>query len=93
MDRSGPAASEPRSAAGFFTAVFLRWWVMWREGKEVIVQEQLLTPERLAAITDWREGPYQLIEDRRSTSEDGMPISEWFLNVADIDGFLARRNT
>lgn len=82
----------PEARAGFFTSAFHRWWVMWREGEEVIVQEHLLIPEQLATITDWRAAPYQLIEDRRSANEDGMPISEWLLNVADIKGFLARRS-
>lgn len=82
----------PAARAGFFTAAFHRWWVMWREGEEVIVQEQLFTPDRLAAITEWRAAPYQLIEDRCSASEDGTPIAEWSLGVADIEGFLARRS-
>jgi hypothetical protein len=81
----------PAARAGFFTSAFHLWWVMWREGEEVIVQEHLLTPEQLATITDWRVTPYQLIEDRCSVSEDGTPISEWFFNVVDIEGFLARR--
>ncbi len=83
---------DPAARAAFFTVAFRRWWVMWREGEKVIVHEQLFTPERLATITNWRAVPYQLIEDRCSVSEDGTPISEWFLTVADIEGFLARRS-
>jgi hypothetical protein len=82
----------PAARTGFFTSAFHLWWVMWREGEEVIVQEHLFTPERLVAVADWRAAPYQLIEDRDSVSEDGTPVSEWFLNVADIKSFLARRS-
>jgi hypothetical protein len=81
----------PAARAAFFTAAFRFWWVMWREREEVIVHEELLTPERLERLTDWRAAPYQLIGERRATSADGTPISEWRLGVADIEGFLARR--
>ncbi|HVS39630.1 MAG TPA: hypothetical protein VMS17_29000 [Gemmataceae bacterium] len=81
----------PAARAAFFTAAFQFWWVMWREGKTVIVQEQLLIPERLEGLTDWQAAPYQLIWERQATSGDGTPISEWRLGVADIEGFLARR--
>jgi hypothetical protein len=81
----------PPARAGFFTAAFRFWWVMWREGEEVIVHEELLTPERLTGLTDWRNAPYQLIGAYRATSHDGTPISEWRLSVADLRDFLARR--
>lgn len=82
----------PAARAAFFTAAFHLWWVMWREGAEVTVHEQLFTPERLAAVTDWRAAPYHLIGDRCSADEDGTTSSEWFIGVADIESFLARRS-
>jgi hypothetical protein len=81
----------PAARAGFFTAAFRFWWVMWRQGEMVIVHEHLLTPERLEGLTDWQAAPYQLIGEHRSTSEDATRISEWRLGVADIEGFLVRR--
>jgi CdiI N-terminal domain len=44
----------PASRAAFFTASFRFWWVLWREGEEVIAHEELLLPERLEGLTDWR---------------------------------------
>ncbi len=81
----------PAARAAFFTVAFRFWWVMWREGEEVIVQEHLLVPEQLGGLTDWRAAPYQLIGERDAASEDGAPVSEWLLGVTDIAGFLARR--
>jgi CdiI N-terminal domain len=77
--------------AAFFTAAFRFWWTMWRESEVILVHEELLTPERLAHVTDYGVVPYHLIEDRRTHSEDGAPISEWQITVADVRGFLKRR--
>lgn len=81
----------PAARAAFFTVAFRFWWVMWREREEVIVHEELLIPERLGGLTDWQAAPYHLIGERRATSDDSIPISEWQLDLADIEGFLARR--
>jgi hypothetical protein len=81
----------PAGRAAFFTAAFRFWWVLWREGQEVIAHEELLIPRRLEGLTDWRAAPYHLIGERRATSKDGTPISEWRLRLADIENFLTRR--
>jgi hypothetical protein len=80
----------PAARAAFFTAAFRFWWVMWREGDEILVHEELLLPERLEALTNWQATPYQLIRDRQTTSDDGTPVSEWRLAISDIEGFVAR---
>jgi len=84
-------AGETRSA--FCTSALQFWWVMWRDGSEIRVHEELLTPERLAsvgAVHDTRRAPYELIRPYASVTDDGHPISEWRLSVTDIENFLRR---
>jgi hypothetical protein len=76
---------------GFSTQAGRFWWTMWRQGERVYVHEELLTPERLATLTAFDGAPYALIEDRATRTEDGAPISEWELTVADVQAFVARR--
>jgi hypothetical protein len=81
----------PVARAAFFTAAFRFWWVMWREGEVIFVHEELLTPERLAGVTDYGKAPYHLIEDRCTHSEDGTPISEWQISANDVRAFVERQ--
>jgi hypothetical protein len=81
----------PVARAAFFTTAFRFWWVMWREGEVIFVHEELLTPERLASVTDYGKAPYHLIEDRRTHSEDGRPISEWQISATDVRTFVERQ--
>ena len=67
-----------------------RWWVMWREGDEVHVQEQLLLVDQLPAPLVLSD-PYRSIPARVQISEDGERISEWRLTVDDLTEFVARQ--
>jgi hypothetical protein len=75
---------------GFFTDALWRWWTMYLDGHDVIVQEQILVPEVLIEPLDPAH-PYRQLRERRVMSEDGMPISEWRLMLADVQDFVERR--
>jgi CdiI N-terminal domain len=81
----------PAGRAAFFTAAFRFWWAMWREGEVIFVHEELLTPERMAGVTDHGSVPYDLLENRCTHSDDGMPISEWQISAEDVRAFLKRQ--
>jgi len=62
---------------------FGTWWVLYRDGQRVVVQNQLLLLDVIGSDFDPNE-PYASIRDRVSLSADGEPISEWSLNFDDI---------
>jgi hypothetical protein len=74
----------------FVTVARQFWWTMWREQEAVFVHEEMLTPERYARSHGDRV-PYELIEDRRTVNEEGEPIAEWRVSIADIRDFVERR--
>ena len=75
---------------GFFTSAWQFWWVMWRDGQAVYVHEQLMVEDTLIAPFDPAD-PYRQIGERYTISEDGDAVSEWRLEFADIEAFVARR--
>jgi hypothetical protein len=74
----------------FITAAFQFWWPMWSEGADIFVQEQLLWLVPSAGQFE-RSNPYAAVGARVSISDDGQPVSEWRLGIADIDDFVRRR--
>ncbi len=58
------------------SANFIRWWVLYREGDGVILQEQILFFDELTARFD-PEAPERFVKERETRSEDGQMISEW----------------
>jgi hypothetical protein len=72
-----------------FTSTFQFWWVMWRVEETVFVQEQLLLTDELPEPFT-PDDPYRHIRDRQHESEDGDPISEWQVVMADVRVFAAR---
>jgi hypothetical protein len=62
---------------------FGTWWVLYRDGQRVVVQNQLLLLDVFGSDFD-PDQPYDCIRDRISLSADGEPISEWFLNFDEI---------
>ena len=57
-------------------ANFIVWWIIYREGRQLFLQNQLLFLERLVGEFD-ESNPYQFIQDRVTTDPDGGRISEW----------------
>lgn len=62
---------------------FGQWWVLYRDGHRVVVQNQLLLLHVIGSDFD-PDQPYRFIRDRKSQSAEGRPISEWFINFEDI---------
>jgi hypothetical protein len=63
---------------------FGTWWVFYRDGPRVLVQNHLLLLNVIASDFD-PDQPYASIRDRISLSADGEPISGWYLNFDDIN--------
>jgi hypothetical protein len=69
------------------------WWMAWREGEDVVLQQRLLVDETVARA--WTAGPgevpYELVGERRSRNEEGGAVSEWRVPLHDIQEFVERR--
>ena len=86
------AAGAERTA--FFTTAWQFWWTLGRAGDEVLVQEELLTGERIAvlgAAPDPERVPYELLEPVQLRNEDGHEISTWRVPLADVIAFTDRQ--
>lgn len=68
------------------SAVFLRWWAMYRSGDVVFFQDQLVFFRELGRPFDpLKTGP--LVRERRTIAE-GTAISEWTVGVASVLSFI-----
>jgi hypothetical protein len=72
------------------SANFIRWWPMYRDGEQIIMQEHLLFLDELNTPFD-PEAAEKFVHDRRTLSEEGQPISEWTTSREGVRGFLAAR--
>lgn len=61
--------------------------MMWRG---VYVHEEIITAERYVSPRDGPV-PHHIIADHVTSTEDGDPISEWEISVADVRAFVERR--
>jgi hypothetical protein len=66
------------------------WWVLYRDGDSVHVQNQLLIFENLMAAFE-EEEPWKSIGPRKILSEEGLAISEWRVALSDIEDCVHRR--
>ena len=62
---------------------FGTWWVLYRDGQQVLVQNQLLLLDVFGSGFD-PDQPYASIRDRVSLCAEGERISEWSINFDDI---------
>ena len=62
-------------------------WVMYREGKTVYFQNGILFFEQIDAPFD-PDNPFASIPIRRTTDVDGVAISEWAIDLAEIEEFV-----
>ncbi|WP_193368588.1 hypothetical protein [Pelagibius marinus] len=69
-------------------ANFITWWPLYRDGDCVLVQNQLLFLAELAKPFSEAQ-PYKSVPRRETTTEDGEAISEWTIDLSDIEEFLA----
>jgi len=69
------------------------WWTAWRDAERVIVQQRLLVEDRMASawVAPPSSVPYDLVGARETHNEDGVPLSEWQMSMADVRAFVERR--
>ena len=82
-------------SSAFFTSAFRFWWAAWRVDDELVLHEEFLTPECLAALgarPDLRRAPYELLGPLETHTQDGERISEWRVSVADVAAFMERHS-
>lgn len=75
--------TNPRSAN------FLFWWPAYREDEMVFFQNGVLLLDDLTKPFDVSRYD-EFVPPRERVTEDGEPISEWWVPIADIREFLAR---
>jgi CdiI N-terminal domain len=68
----------------------LEWWPIYRVGETVYFQNQLLMFDQLETPFT-PENPYASLQNRKSISGTGDPISEWSVNLSDLEEFLSSR--
>lgn len=72
-------------------AAFHFAWPAWRDGDRVHVQNWLVLTEQLPTPFNPDEAD-RFVGVRETTSEDGEPISEWDVSLADVRAFVERRS-
>jgi len=72
-------------------AAFHFAWSAWREGNRVHVQNYLVLTEDLPTPFDPDDAD-RFAGERQTVSEDGEPISEWHVRLADVQAFVERRS-
>jgi CdiI N-terminal domain len=70
------------------TANFITWWPLYRSGNSVHAQNHFLFMDELQQPFD-ELNPYKSVLQRETISEDGDRLSEWTINLSDIEEFLA----
>ena len=77
----------------FFTVAWQFWWTMARDGQDVLVQEELITGERVEQLGSEPNPalvPYELLRPISLQTEDGQQISTWRIAFTDVASFAAR---
>lgn len=67
-----------------------QWWVLYREGEKVYVQNQLILKKNLTGGFNPLD-PYSHIPKRKTETDEGDKISEWEVTVQDMREFLKRQ--
>lgn len=69
------------------TANFIVWWIAWKSGETIFIQNHLLFLNKLSEPFDLKN-PYKFINSREIETEEGEKISEWKISLSDIIKFL-----
>jgi len=70
------------------TANFIYWWVMYRVGRDIYMQNHVLLMEELDE--PFNENDFQVfVPDRQTVTEEGEVISEWKVCIDDVKQALA----
>lgn len=71
------------------SANFIFWWVMYLIGNKVHVQNHVLFLDELQRPFD-EARLYSFIPEHNAQTEDGTPISEWLVEISEIEAFFDR---
>ena len=69
-------------------ANFIFWWVMYRNEKDVFIQNHVLFLDELDEAFDENDF-IKFVPERETLSEDGEPISEWKASIIDIREYFS----
>lgn len=69
------------------TANFIFWWVMYRLGGDIYIQNHVLFMEDLDKPFSERN-LHEFIPERDTVTEEGEPISEWKVSLTDVQQAL-----
>ena len=72
-------------------AAFHLGWPAWRDGDRVRIQNWLVLTEQLPRPFDPEQADLS-VRERKTVTEDGDPISEWEVRLADVHDFVERRS-
>jgi CdiI N-terminal domain len=68
------------------------WWPMYRVNEHVFIQNHILFFDQLQSPFDERN-PFSSITERQTIDEDGNRISEWSVQINELEEFLIKGYT
>ncbi len=68
------------------------WWPMYRENDTVFIQNHILFFDQLQSPFDERN-PFSSVRGRQTINEDGNRISEWSVQIDELEEFLIKEYT
>jgi hypothetical protein len=68
------------------------WWPMYRENGTVFIQNHIMFFDQLQSPFDERN-PFSSVADRQTLDEDGNRISEWSVQINELEEFLIKEFT
>jgi len=68
------------------------WWPMYRENDTVFIQNHIMFFDQLQSPFDERN-PFSSVADRQTLDEDGNRISEWSVQINELEEFLIKEFT
>lgn len=78
------SVAAPSEAAGVI------WWILYREGERVFVQNGLLAFDEMDVMFD-QDSPYEHVPPREQINEDGHRVSEWEIPLSAIRDFVGEQ--
>lgn len=67
---------------------FLFWWLLYRDGDHLTLQNQILFFQQLDTAFDMGD-PAASVPRRVTCNEQGQQVSEWLVPIHDVAAFLA----
>ncbi|HRK56307.1 MAG TPA: hypothetical protein PLQ67_02145 [Burkholderiaceae bacterium] len=68
----------------------IRWWLLYREGQDLWIREQLVTRDQFPENFDpMAAGNFVPPRSKHDANNDGFVVSEWHVSMEDLAKFLA----